>query len=214
MNLLDRSLPKWPEMRTIGAPITPKQARNIIMRTDACLSYFSGNNREWLSAVANIIGLKYSEKYPNYEHDDLEKIRNKINFIYVEYIMPDRISSSYIGGPNGWVDWNGNIGESGHNIGKWPDVKTVFEEWGAIANAFPFLDMRCQLFDKEGCEDNSNAVIEYVIKNGEVNVVEPADIIPQTIPKYRNFLDLNSEIGVSEEVLRLAFQEAISSKTT
>lgn len=206
-----KSLPKWPEMRTTGEKITPKQARNIIMKTDRSFSYLNCNDKEWVKTVAEILGLKFAGKYPNINWDDLDRIRDEFGHLRLGYISNDRIMTSYIGGPHGWVDWDGNIGEAGHNIGKWPSGEEVLNDWSKIAAQFPFLNMRCQLFDKEGCEDNTIPLIEYVINRGVVEVVEPTEAIQTGFRDAEAEIDRlftpNAERGVDVKTLKLAVEE-------
>ena len=86
------------------------------------------------------------------------------------------MASSYIGGPHGWCDWQGQIFTNSYNIGKWPSTQEVYEEWRCIATAFPFLSLKCQLFDGETCEEEERElkpIIQFNVSQGQVTLCEP-----------------------------------------
>lgn len=168
-------LPKWPALLVYGKKITKEQAWEIILRTTNYY-YLNGNDPIWNKKVYNILGLVADDiGYPTLE--SVRKIQEDFNVLNIEYLLNKRITSSYIGGPHGWCDWNGNIFCNSYNIGKWPYSKGIFEEWLEIAKAFPFLDLTSQLYSGEQCED-CEPVIKYRIKDGEVFVEEPDNNIP------------------------------------
>jgi hypothetical protein len=88
------------------------------------------------------------------------------------------IMSSWIGGPHGWIDWEGNIGCNLYNIGKWPAMIDVEWEWNSIAKAFPFLKLRAQLFSGEISEEGITPLVEYVVADGAVRCMEPTACLP------------------------------------
>jgi hypothetical protein len=59
------------------------------------------------------------------------------------------------------------------NIGKWPTVLEILEDWKIIAEAFPYLDLICTVFDDEHCEDNKKPLVSFVVKDGMVEISEP-----------------------------------------
>jgi len=166
-------LPKWPAFVVVGEPVTKDQAQQIIIRTMSLP--FCTNDKEFSRQLYEVIGVdcKEHEYYP-----DTEKAREELGMLSytdaygyespLEYCGNYRVVSSYIGGPHGWIDWNGNIGCSSYNIGKHPSVRTVYREWQVIAEAFPFLDLQCQLFDGESCEDGIKPVVQYNVCDGNV----------------------------------------------
>lgn len=182
-------LPKWPELRVVGESVTEEQAAEMIVRlgTSAILSP-STNDRAWEKEILSLTGLSsiYDLAWGESMRDHWKAAhawREKLRSIELEYLDLNRaIATSYIGGCVTWVAWNGAIGQTGHNIGKWPSVETVAEEWQAIAEAFPFLRLRAQLFSGEWCEEGIEAVVEYSIQNGDVFVGPPTDILPGLSP--------------------------------
>jgi hypothetical protein len=184
-NPLNVGLPKWPGIIVVGKSVTSDQAAEIIIRTNAW--YYGCNDKKWEKIVDKVTGLKSFSSTHDLPKDQLnkalaliEKLRddfdNSIHHIDLEYLYTAWVMSAYIGGPHGWINWDGSIAYGGHNIGKYPSAETVFNEWKLIAEAFPFLDLRCQLMNAEACEDGV-PVIEYVINNGTVTAKEPTEII-------------------------------------
>lgn len=176
-------LPKWPAIVVEGDNVTTEQAEDIIIRT--CSWYLSCNARWYQRAAWEALGLTVNEfGYPDYE--DEAKFKESIGVLDLEYLSNDQIVSSYIGGPHGWCDWDGSIGYSGHNIGKHPTTEDVFNEWTLIAEAFPYLRLRCQLFSGESTEDDIRPVIEYQVRDGRVTWSEPAERMGV---RHRDFIE-------------------------
>lgn len=167
---------KWPGMIVQGDNVTEEQAAEILLRTDRFLPNFryACNDRDFMREV--------QELFPIVEEgdDDLSWIEayNKNREIYrtisLSYVQNQRIMSAWIGGTNGWCDWDGTIGSANKNIGKWPSVEGVADDWAAIAQAFPFLKLRCQLFNGETCEEDAEPILLFTVSDGKV-VVEDSD---------------------------------------
>lgn len=192
-NVFDRGLPKWPALVVKGKPVTKDQAKEIIVRTSGF--YFGCNDREWESIINELIfGIRATsnefDKLLKEKHGIDEKDFNKfweVKESYyekyspvknLEYLTNSRISSAWIGGPHGWCSWNGKIGCSNYNIGKYPSVTDVYNEWVEIAKAFPFLDLKCQLMNGEAGEDEVPVpVVEFEVKDGEVKAYAPKEIL-------------------------------------
>ncbi len=186
----DIKLPKWPEMRVIGDNVTIEQAMEIILRTDDASSHICVNDIEWSNTVSKVLGVpiydslyvlsgEEYEKNRNIFDKKMAEYKNKIKYIDdIDYIRPDRIGSSYVGGSHGWVNWDGTIGTCGHNVGKWPSVGSIYDEWKIVAREFPYLNLRCQLFSGENCEKDTSPLIEFVVKNGEVEMKMPTESLP------------------------------------
>ena len=193
------NLPKWPECRVKGETVTRDQAAEIIIRTQSF--YFCTNDKQFERELFYCLEVDYVNKWPHYDFDEKQKKAEEYHCLDLEYLENARIVSSFIGGPNGWINWNGIVQQTGKNIGKWPDVQTVYEEWVKIAEAFPFLNLTCQLFDGEGCEENTKPVIEFQVKDGKVEMSLPVSpvfdgIKNDVIEGYLlNFSNLNRERG-------------------
>ncbi len=165
-------LPKWPAMVVSGESVTREQAAEILIRTNSW--YVSTNDREWLKIILDIAGLKHENEdkddclfHIRQDWDDLDRFNNEMGILDLEYLGNSQIASCYIDGPHGWCHWSGSIHANSFNIGKWPKVDTVLEEWKEIAAAFPFLSLWCQLYSGETCEEGIEPVVEYMVDKGE-----------------------------------------------
>lgn len=224
-------LPKWPALAVVGKPVTREQAMEIIIRTDDL--YFSSNDREFdrelnetmFDIQISVDGFgserdaicKKLEIDPNgnvwkeideYKRPFLESIKP----LDIHYLHNSRIVSSWIGGPHGWCDWDGNIGSRNYNIGKYPTVEVIYEEWQKIAKAFPFLELTCQLMSHEAGPDDGvdKPSIEFRIKGGKVKMVQPKSPITYTAfgsedIVYR-FSNSKAERGCTIEMFKSALE--------
>lgn len=184
----DIALPKWPAMVVVGESVSILQAKEILIRTDSL--WFSTNDREFKNSLNEYL---FGFKSQGYE-DIYDTIRRELNvdpFKYMDlhlkqynildinYLRNYRICSSWIGGAHGWCNWDGTIFSSNYNIGKWPKIEEVYDEWCTISEAFPYLDLTCQLLDGETCED-AKPVIEFRVKKGKVTMHIPTKLIAKT----------------------------------
>ena len=178
---------KWPGMIVKGDNVTVEQAAEILLRTDTHLPFFqyAGNDQEFIRELEALFGV-VREESTNGIHlwDKMDEAYKKYRKLDLYYLQNDRIISCWIGGPKGWCDWDGTIGCRNYNIGKWPTVEAVAEDWNTIAEAFPFLNLQCQLFNGETCEDYSAPILIFKVKDGNVVVGdsdEPIDIFSDAI---------------------------------
>lgn len=208
-NPLNVYLPKWPGLVVQGEPVTHDQAAQIIVRTDRwdmCC-----NDRPWIQAVAQTLGATYKDRYPHVQEDMADCLK-PYGILDLQYLHNEHIMSAYIGGPHGWCDWKGNIGCSGYNIGKYPSAEEVLEEWKIIAQAFPFLNLRCQLwnceiYERDGfSETSAEPVIEYVVEQGTVSPKKPTEILEFHHPAFRMPPISFGERGCSLEQLKNALR--------
>jgi len=188
--LFNKGLPKWPALVVVGKPVTEQQAMAINVMTDRFS--FCSNDREFEKEIHKLIyGIDASwsdltdaikEKYKlefNDAWDFKEKEAIKYGVLELNYLSNSRILSSWVGGPHGWCNWDGTIGSSNYNIGKYPSVQDVYDDCVKLAEAFPFLEMKVQLMNQEASEDTEKmeAVVEYSIKDGVVDMYEPSEIL-------------------------------------
>lgn len=186
-NAFNINLPKWPAFTVIGEDVTRRQAAEILIRTDMHLPDFeyAGNSKELRTRLSEIFGVPIHDdiyRKPVDERFDImephwravRRLKKRLGILVLDYLQNAQIVSSYIGGPHGWVNWAGQVYSNGDNIGKWPSVEEVAKEWVRIVKAFPFLDLKCQLYDKESCEDGRRPVVTFEVNNGRV-VARPAD---------------------------------------
>lgn len=195
-SVTDIGLPKWPAFLVKGKSVTKKQAAEIIVRTDRSIPDFkyAGNDRAHAKNLSDIFGVP--EEFDDGVHRpqeptedqkakrleemrirwaSMERLERKIGKLNLEYLHNSWIVSCYVGGPHGWCDWDGNIGNCSTNIGKWPSVEAVTRDWEQISEAFPFLDLECQLCNHEAGYPSENQVngpvVKFVVKKGKVTVL-------------------------------------------
>lgn len=175
-------LPKWPQMVVWGAPVTVEQAKDIILRTDYFLtdicSYGGGNNKRWAAWARTELGFNHlaedeSEGHWRRQGAIQEKLRAAIGFVETEYVRNVWAACSFIYGPHGWCHPNGTIWYE-DNVGKYPCARVIFEEWQALAKAFPFLDLTVTLFDGESAEDHTSPVVSFRVQGGHVALLAEA----------------------------------------
>ena len=213
---LSVDLPKWPAMTVMGDRITPAQAAEVIIRTT---SWYGGcNDREWERIVWDAIGAKVTitNGHAHANFDSIQDARDRLHTIPLEYLANQRVMSSWIGGPHGWCDWSGDIHSTNYNIGKWPSVETVRAEWAAIAEAFPFLRLRCQLWSGETSEEGIRPLVEFTVARGKVRTATPRTPLlhPSTVAvDYGNFFARGlRERGCDEATLRGAIEQALDNR--
>jgi hypothetical protein len=221
------NLPKWPALLVVGKPVTREQAMEIILRTDDL--HFSSNDHSFdkllneyfyeieiadssyggsSKAIAKKLNIEEKEYKLIWDYE--EQKNSEIKSLNLSYLQNSRIVSSWIGGAHGWCDWNGNIGTSNYNIGKWPSVEEVYNDWVQIAEAFPFLELTSQLQNSEVGEDDVIAVpvVEYRIKDGKVEMYDPTELITESKfddeAMIKKFTDPYSERGCTVEMFREA----------
>jgi hypothetical protein len=205
-DLTNMGLPKWPAMVVVGKDVTLNQAKEILIRTDSF--YLSGNDREFElelknymyninidksigvwnvedKAIAKVLGIDPEDKMSWSKTWDYKELKQKeVGYISLGYLNNSRIISSWVGGPHGWCNWDGKIQCGNYNIGKWPSAEDVYQEWKSIAEAFPFLELKCQLFNGEASEEfedgsSPKPVVQFNIKNGKVRVYKPKKALVQ-----------------------------------
>jgi hypothetical protein len=237
------SLIKWPGCDVDGDPVTPEQADEILVRT--CDADLSTNDRNFEKAVMAIFYRvipkpdwgEYWWVDPGYgSHEDIHARRTRwdrmhayqeeMGILDLAYLDNARVCSAYIGGPNGWCDWDGQIGQRVKNIGKWPSAVEVFKDWQRIAEAFPFLRLTCRLLDHEaGHSDGTGQVaVVYDVADGKAVARMPTDKDHSLILKMTSEEDFasamianlqmpNREQGVSLDRFRAACQSVAKKMT-
>lgn len=164
MNL---SLPKWPQCVVWGERVSMEQAKDIIFKTDRSLTtdlFWSGNSREFQKAlsVESLIELYRWLCSANTNRNWVKKLHENSDSLFTEdekiqlcsgdnyfpdinellgllelsYMNNEQCVSSFIGGPHGWMRPTGEI-LFNDNVGKWPDVESLLNDWVTIAKEFP-----------------------------------------------------------------------------
>jgi hypothetical protein len=167
-----RNLGKWPRLIVSGRKIPSELAAEIIVRTDSF--YFSCNDRHWTRDLYGTLGVALNDYDLVRDLDKEDAAKKRYGVLQLIYLNNHQIASPYIGGPHGWVDWDGIIGCSTFNIGKWPSVEKVLEEWKLIASTWPELEFQSQLIADEG---KGEPVVDFHISGGEVRMAEPVEVL-------------------------------------
>jgi hypothetical protein len=214
--LLQKSLPKWPQMIVSGKSVTPDQASDIIFRTDSFLTDYcewsGGNAKEFNNWYREIAGLNYlREKYEvntieglRYIWDIHTQLRESLGYIKTEYVHNSWASCAFIFGPHGWCHPDGTIQYS-DNIGKWPDIQEVLNEWNRIASAFPYLDLNVTLMNGEGCEDFICPVVNIRIVDGIATLQEPNLTVHSQIEDL-----VNDKSKLMDAAYKISYQDPVS----
>lgn len=183
----ERVLPKWPQMLVAGAPVTVEQAKEIIRRTDSFFIYGGGNDHEWIAAVRRALRMSPATEYwegdvqvPSevyQEREDKawkydERWREKWGLLVTEYVTNSWLSSSFIGGPHGWVHPDGKIGYT-DNVGKWPSMAELVSDWKYIAESFPFLKLGVVFMSGESCDESRKPVFSIMVDEGTATLMDP-----------------------------------------
>lgn len=173
-------LPKWPQMLVSGRPVTIPQAKEIIFRTDGFLTSFSsyagGNDHAFNAAYRQMAGMEGLDGPGGWALQ--EKVREHLGYIHTEYVYNAWASSSFIYGGAGWCHPDGTI-KFRHNVGKWPSVETIEDEWKLLAQAFPYLDLTVTLMSGEEVEEEEGTIplVNIRVFGGGVELQEP-DLAP------------------------------------
>jgi len=180
-------LEKWTRMVVIGETITTDQAAEIILRTSGLM--FITNDKDWERQLYEKVGLGGNEENM---WKQVKYAKDLLGVLDLEYLVNRQIASSSICGPNGWCHWNGSI-YADYNIGKWPTVSEVLREWKLISSEWPFLQLRCQLFNEEDVQ------VEFVINNGNVALKCPLEKLQTCEDDIRDLGDLLSHLMTFNE---------------
>jgi hypothetical protein len=196
-SVFNRGLPKWPQLKLSGQSVTVEQAKDIISRTDTFITsmseYAGGNNHTWNKWALDTMGISpilalskhmfsndkidpnpYVPGFGSFYYEVLDEIREQLGFIQTGYVHNTWMSSAFIFGPHGWCAPSGVLSFT-DNVGKWPSVSEVYNDFVTLAKAFPFLNMTATLMSGEECEDFVTPVVTFIIKDGEVNLTDDHD---------------------------------------
>jgi len=191
-------LPKWPQMLVWGVPVTEEQAKDIILRTDSFMTdtygYPGGRDRNWITWAQTELGFHHLavDESPGVwirKSEIARLLREAIGFVDTEYVTNSWASCAFIYGPHGWCHPNGTIWFE-DNVGKDPCARAVFEEWQALAQAFPYLDLTMTLFDGESCEEDSKPVVSFRVQNGAVALLDEPIVPAERLIPERNVTEV------------------------
>lgn len=162
---------KWPGMIVKGDSVTPEQAAEILIKTDSHFPDFryAGNDHDFGMMLNEMLGIPTDRSLLD-DYSKVYDLAEECGVMRLSYLSNARIYSCWVGGPNGWCDWDGTIFSNNKNIGKWPSVEAVATDWMRLLEAFPYLNLVCQLFDGETCEDDVKPLVAFFVGDGVVRV--------------------------------------------
>lgn len=129
--------------------------------------------------------------------EKLTVIKESLGILNLEYLQNEQIVSNYIHGPHGWCAWDVVVRCGDYNIGKYPSVKEIFNEWPTNAKTWPFMKLRCQLWNGECDNDDPHPVIEFSVDNSMISLSEPMETLSFNNGLIRNFSFVTGERGRS-----------------
>ena len=183
LNLLNRGLPKWPQMIVTGPSIAEDLALEVIRRTDAWFVSGQGcNDHAGDRRLARRFRMPHFRDHSVQHPDDFdwgahwdrgERWTKAWGAIATTYVRNSWIGSSFIHGPHGWCHPDGTLHHI-DNVGKWPSVEEIRTDWQTLATAFPFLVLTVTLMSGEECEEDARPVVAMRVADGQVRLMEPA----------------------------------------
>lgn len=213
--LANGSLPKWSQMLVTGKQVTVEQAKEIIFRTDEFLTdattYGGGNARKFNAEYRRLAGLdllqfertaRDGHTYTDIDWDKHNELQERLNIVETLHAKNSWASCSYAGGPHGWCSPAGVISYS-DNVGKWPSIGEIIDDWTKIAQAFPYLDLHVTLMSGESCEDDTEAVINIRVVDGKAFAEAPDEsvhVIPERRDMLESFIELMNSTGGEREI--------------
>lgn len=183
--LLEIVLPKWPQMLVTGKSVTVEQAKDIIFRTDTFFTdasvHSGGNCRAFNAEYRNKAGLTALQVFRNnpgghswvdVDWDRRDYLCRRLGVVRTRYVRNEWGSCSFVGGPHGWCHPDGTIAFT-NNVGKWPSVVELLDDWADIAQAFPYLDLHVSLMSGESSMRDTVPLVNIRVVNGQATVESP-----------------------------------------
>jgi hypothetical protein len=190
---------KWAGLLVVGESVSKEQAAEIIVRTTRWP--LSSNNTQTDEIFNNLIS----------NHKEFKKYLKNIKPLNLDLLINERITTSYISGPKGWINWDGTIFTNSYNVGKYPSIQQITNEWENIAKEFPFLNLKSQVINQE-IHDEEKAIptAQWNIKDGKVNTEFPTKLICE-IHKFDEedfLLGFFKDVGATVEDVTLGLNMA------
>lgn len=164
---IDYYLPKWPQCVIFGDDISEEQTRNIIRRTDI---FFSKLDYTLSAGLLNLEELEIIDSL-NLCIENIDRFKKEIGFINTNYIINSWVSCTWICGCHGWCNPTGLLGFR-NNIGKYPVIEYVLNDWKSIAKEFPFLNLTCTLMSDEEGVLKRRPIVTLEVNKGSVKILK------------------------------------------
>lgn len=171
------TLPKWSLMVVDGYSVGPVRGAEIVIRTSRLSHLWI--DTPYRAELRRAVGMDRFE--------DIARLESRFRCLDLEYLGSNLLGP--IQDPYGWCSWHGSV--SCHDIDVGPDatVRGLEQEWRRIAAEWPFLSLRCQLFDRSRDEPDPKPIVEYLVMDGAVGAqfrgIDPLPI-PDEDESYRD----------------------------
>lgn len=188
---------KWAGLLVVGESVSKNQAAEIIVRTTRWP--LDSNNKKVDEIFNNLIS----------NPKEFKKYLQHIRPLNLDLLINERITTCYYAGPKGWINWDGRIFANSYNVGKYPSIEQITEEWETIAKEFKFLDLKCQVINQEIHENHPTPTAQWNIKNGNVTLELPEKLICE-LHKFdeEDFLLECNDVGATVEDVKLGLNIA------
>ena len=180
---------KWPAARLVGPNVTKEQALDFIWKTDSALQHpeYACNDRQFNEELCEWLGYGKKETFENFQEKYKEwyKKLEKRGQIQLAYLESNLVASSYIYGPMGPVNPNGEV-RLARNFGKWPSIEEVENDLRTIGENFLWMSFTLAIWDNaetptESVDMDEPPTFAWKLKNGEFERV-PTDTAFGEIP--------------------------------
>lgn len=181
LTLLNRDLPKWPQMIVTGPRLREELALEVIRRTDTWFVHARGcNDHEGDRRLAQRFRMPHYcdfEKDPPRQasHAHCERWKTLWGTLETCWAHNEWIASCNSGGPRGWCHPEGVLYYD-DDVGKWQSIKALRADWQDLAAAFPFLALTVTLMSAGAAEVGGQPVVSMRILEGQVTLMEPQKI--------------------------------------
>lgn len=223
----DVGLDRWNAVYITGQSVPHSTAREILMRTDGNIRSMrlSSNAHEFKAHVEDAFGWTVVQAWDDAWHrlSDAERdqfrsivgvntpwsldvlFAERVGTIPLSTMGTDLLCSCYVGGPTSWITPNGTIFMMDKNLGKWPEVKSIAEDWAAIAENFHELDLVCTVMDGEWCSDERlSPVVQFVVKSGTVTVQPPVMELHDPVYNFDLYGDMRYNTAFDDSAMYIS----------
>lgn len=180
------TLPKWSLMVVEGYSVGPVRGAEIVIRTSRLSNLWI--DTPYRAELREICGMERFE--------DIARLESRYRCLDLEHLGSNLLGP--IRDPYGWCTWHGTVSSS-FDVGPDATIRGIEQEWRRIAEEWPFLSLRCQIFDQGRDEPAPVPLVEYLVMDGAVGA-QLRGIDPLPIP------DEDASYRASQRFFRRLFQ--------
>ncbi|AYV77734.1 MAG: hypothetical protein Edafosvirus1_65 [Edafosvirus sp.] len=168
-------LPKWTGCVIRGENVSSTLAERICVQT--CSFDVWSNYKKLTNDFENAFGIP--EETPESDNWKMkqkvyDELKEKYGLIHDLEYLKNTVWCSSCMSQDSWITWNGVVSFDA-NLGKRPQAIEVYDEWKLIAERFPELSLKCQLYPCEIGEIHAETykeepLLQFTIANGKVSV--------------------------------------------